>query len=184
MPKASLTEAQKRHLLSGFLDVHRRMEELEGFMAATTPSPFSGRVHDLTPTEVKVVRDYFDRIRSAMLGHLRELDIPLEVRQSSLAWVVEANVMHIEITVDDLGPRSTAGYGPVDEATRAAVAAVHDDIERLLGRVRSFLRRGLGRDLSGASPAWMRSPPVSPRSCSSNASSPAGVWSSTGRCST
>ena len=149
MPKASLTEAQKRHLLSGFLDVHRRMEELEGFMAATTPSPFSGRVHDLTPTEVKVVRDYFDRIRSAMLGHLRELDIPLEVRQSSLAWVVEANVMHIEITVDDLGPRSTAGYGPVDEATRAAVAAVHDDLERLLGRVRSFLRRGLGRDLSG-----------------------------------
>ena len=72
--------------------------------------------------------------------------------------------MHIEITVDDLGPRSTAGYGPVDEATRAAVAAVHDDLERLLGRVRSFLRRGLGRDLSGASPAWMRSPPASPRS--------------------
>jgi GTP-binding protein EngB required for normal cell division len=149
MPKASLTEAQKRHLLSGFVDVHRRMEELEGFLAATKPSPFSGRVHDLTPTEVKVVRDYFDRIRSAMLGHLRELGIALEVRQSSLAWVVESHVVYIEVTVDDLGPRSMAGYGSVDEATRATVAAVHDDLERLLGRVRSFLRRGLGRDLSG-----------------------------------
>jgi GTP-binding protein EngB required for normal cell division len=148
MPDISLTDAQKRFLLCGFLDIHRRMEELEGFMAVTKPSPFSGKVHDLTPVEVKVVRDYFNRVRSAMVGHLRELDIPLEVRQNSLAWIVESNVMHIEITVDDLRPKSLAGYGPVDDVTRAAVAAVHDDLERLVGRVRSFLHRGLGRDLS------------------------------------
>jgi hypothetical protein len=34
--------------------------------AGDATRPLSGRVHDLTPTEVKVVRDYFDRIRSAM----------------------------------------------------------------------------------------------------------------------
>src|SRR5262249_51099699 len=111
-------------------------------------SPFSGKVHDLTPVEVKVVRDYFDRVRSAMVGHLRELGIPLEVRQKSLAWAVESGVMQIEITVDELRPKSLAGYGPADEVTRAGGAAAHDDLERLVGRVRSYLRRGLGRDLS------------------------------------
>src|SRR5262245_35587962 len=56
--------------------------------------------------------------------------------------------MHIQITVNDLGPKSMAGYGSLDHETRAGVAAVHDDLERLLGRVRSYLRQGLGRDLS------------------------------------
>ena len=118
-------------------------------MAVTTSSPFRGRVHDLTPTEVKVVWDYFDRIRTSMLGHMSGLGIPLEVRQNSLAWLVESGVLHIEITVDNLGPKQTTGYGAVDEPTRDAIVAVHDDLERLLGRVRAFLRRGLGRDLAG-----------------------------------
>ena len=63
-----------------------------------------------------------------MLGRLRELNIPLEIRRSSLCWVVQAYIMHIATTVDGLGPKSMISYGPVDEETRATVAEIRDEL--------------------------------------------------------
>ena len=55
------------------------MAELEAlFTPGTKPTPFSGYVNDLSPTEAKVIHDYFARIRTAMLEHLRESEIPLD----------------------------------------------------------------------------------------------------------
>ena len=54
-------------MLSGFLDVLCRMEELDGCMAVRVASAFSGCVHVLMPTEVKVMRDDFSRIAPTML---------------------------------------------------------------------------------------------------------------------
>ncbi len=72
-PMAVLNEPQSRAILCGFLDVHRRMAELEARISPDErPSSFSEYVNDLSPTEAKVVQDYFARIRTAMLGHLKE----------------------------------------------------------------------------------------------------------------
>jgi GTP-binding protein EngB required for normal cell division len=146
---ALLNEPQSRAILCGLLDIHQRMTELEALIASgTRPSPFSKYVNDLSPTEAKVVHDYFARIRTAMLGHLRECEIPLDVRPTSLRWALQCGITFIGITVDELRPEALRGYGALDETGYAQVAKIRDDLERLVDQVAAYLRQGLGRDLT------------------------------------
>src|SRR5204862_427290 len=63
---AVLNGPQSRAILCGCLDVHRRMAELEALITpGDRPSAFSEYGNDLSPTEAKVVQDYFARIRTA-----------------------------------------------------------------------------------------------------------------------
>ena len=97
--------AQTRAILCGFLDIHRRMAELEALLLpGTKPTPFSGYVNDLSLTEAKVIQDYFTRIRTAMLAHLRESEIPLDVQTTSLRWAIDVGISFIGINVAELGP--------------------------------------------------------------------------------
>jgi GTP-binding protein EngB required for normal cell division len=146
---ASLNEPQKRAVLCGFLDIHRRMAELETLLVPEArPSPFSQHVNDLSPTEAKVVGDYFARIRTAMLAHLRECDIPLDVRPTSRRWALQCGISFVGITIDEMRPEKLRGYGDLDEAERARVLKIHDDLERLIDRVGAYVRQGQGRDLA------------------------------------
>jgi GTP-binding protein EngB required for normal cell division len=144
-----LSPNHQRHILHGFLAIHNQMAELEALIAqGARPSPFSHYAGDLSPTECQLIQDYFFRIRTAMLGHLQELGIPLEVRRTSLRWVLQTHLMHLQVSVDDMGPKQLAGYGAVDATGAAAAVKIQDDLARLLNRVIAYLRQGLGRDLS------------------------------------
>jgi len=144
-----LGASHRTHVLVCFLDIHRRLAELEAEMVqATEPSPFSRIANDLSPTEAKVVQDHFARIRAAMLSLLQEFDIPLDVRQTSLRWSLQTRLNHVQVTIDEMGQRTLSGYGPLDPAGREAVLKIQQDLERLTGRVRGYLQKGLGRDLS------------------------------------
>src|SRR5208337_3740271 len=145
---SQLSQNHRRHILQGFLSVHKRMAELEALLVeSATSSPFSQSVKDVSPTECRVVQDHFARIRAAMRAHLDDLGIPLEVRPTSVRWTFETSLMHLQTAVDDMGPKQLAGYGPLDPTGQAAVARIQDDLTRLLERVRAYLRQGLGRDL-------------------------------------
>ena len=97
-------EAQTRAILCGFLDIHRRMEELEARLTpGAKPTPFSGYLNDLSPTEARVVQDYFTRIRTAMLAHLHESEILLDIRTMSLRWTIDVGISFIGINVSELG---------------------------------------------------------------------------------
>ena len=63
-----LNGPQSRAIRCGFLDIDRRMAELEASIAGRAHSPlvFSAMVNDLSATEANVVQEYFARIRTAM----------------------------------------------------------------------------------------------------------------------
>jgi hypothetical protein len=141
--------AQARAILCGFLDIHRRMAELEALLVpGTKPTPFSGYVNDLSPTEAKVVQDYFTRIRTAMLAHLRESEIPLDVRTTSLRWAIDVGISFIGINVSEVGPNRLRGYGALGEKASAQTIKFQQDLERLVDQAAAYIRQGIGRDLS------------------------------------
>jgi hypothetical protein len=73
-----MNDSHKRTILFGFLDIHRRLAEMEAMLAGSlVSSPFSQYVNDLSPTERRVIEDYFNRVRSVMLALLQEADIAL-----------------------------------------------------------------------------------------------------------
>ncbi len=147
-PGISLNESQKRAVLFGLLDLHRRMADLEALLAhGPDPSPFSQYVNDLSPTEAKVVRDYFGRLRSRMLICLEEAGIPLEVRRTSLRWGLQCGMSFLSIAVAEISPSRLRGYGPMNDAGAEAVVKIQQELDRLIDRAAAYLRQGLGRDL-------------------------------------
>lgn len=147
---AILNEAQSRSMRCGFQDIHRRMADLEALIhPGARPSAFSEYVHDLSPTEARVVQDYFARIRTAMLGHLQDLEIPLDVRRMSVRWAIQTGLQFISIAVAEIRPSKLRGYGEVGQETRRDVTRICEDLDRLIDQVMAYLRQGIGSDLQG-----------------------------------
>ncbi len=145
----SLNESQKRAVLLACLDIHRRMAEMEALLIKSTePSPFARHSNDLSPTERKVVQDYFARLRVVMQDCLRDAGIPLDVHRSSARWAVQCGMIGIDIAIAEVSPDRLRGYGPVDPAAATQVATIQQALRRLVQRVAAYLHQGLGHDLS------------------------------------
>ena len=142
-----LSEIHSRHILNGFLRIHKQLAELEALLVqCETASPFSRVVKDLSTAECRALQDHFAQIRAAMLAHLEDLGIPLEIRATSVRWTVETSLMHIQTAVDDMRPKQLAGYGELGTTEQAAILKTQEDLTRLLERVRDCLRPELGSD--------------------------------------
>jgi hypothetical protein len=73
-----LNEYQRQTTLSGFRDAHHRLADMEAILAQSLiESPFFQYIYDLSPTERKVIQDYFGRIREAMRTLLHDASIRL-----------------------------------------------------------------------------------------------------------
>jgi hypothetical protein len=141
-----MNESQKRSVLAGLLDLHRRMAEMEA-MLVQDPSPFSSFVHDLSPTESRVVRDSFARIRTAILAGLREAGIPLEVRRTSVRWTLQCGMTFLSAALAEMAPNRLRGYGSLDAAGAAQVVKIQQDLQRLIDELGAYLRQEPGDDL-------------------------------------
>jgi GTP-binding protein EngB required for normal cell division len=140
---------QARSVANVFQDVHRRLAEIEAMIAQAEPqSPFSEYVPDLSPTEARVLRDYFARIRAAMLGLLRDCDIPLGVRQTSLRWGTQVHLSMLSVSLADLDPGHLRGYGALSEAGRERAVRLRQELDRLVSRAHAFLARQHGPELA------------------------------------
>ena len=143
-----LTSLHKQFLLSTFLHIESRLSEMEPLLAqGKRPSLLNQHVHDLSPTEAKVVEDYFARIRSTMVTCLEKHGIPVEVRRVSLRWSLQTSMISLSIAVEEMGPGRLRGYGGLDDAGRQEVLSIQQELDRLLDRVSAYLSERLGHDL-------------------------------------
>ena len=148
LPATSLNESQRRAVLFGFLDLHRRMAEMEAQIAPSgDPSPFSRHINDLSPAEAETVRGAFARLRSRMLAWLQEAGVPVDMRRVSLRWALRAGMNFLHVGVAEMGPAQLRGYGPVDETAAAAVVRLQRDLNRLLDDAGASLRQDHGGNL-------------------------------------
>ena len=143
-----LNGPQSRAIRCGFLDINRRMAELEASIVGRAhSSPFSARVNDLSVTEARVVQDYFARIRTAMRTHLEDCEVALDITPSSLRWTLQCGITFMGITVEELRPSKLRGYGELSEDAVKRCNKTCEDLTRLIDQVATYLRQGIGRDL-------------------------------------
>lgn len=143
-----LGEDLQRPMRFGFLDLHRRMAEMEALLAqSAVPTPFSQHINDLSPTEARVVQDYFSRARSTMVALFQELFIPLEIQKTSLRWALQVSMTALDISLSELEPKKLAAYGELSPEGHAAAQKVQLELQRLFDRLSAYLQQGLGRNL-------------------------------------
>jgi GTP-binding protein EngB required for normal cell division len=143
-----LNPRHKNALLSTFLHIESRLNEMEPLLAqGKRPCPLDQLVHDLSPTEAKVVEDYFARIRSTMVTCLEKHGIPIEAHRVGLRWSLQTSLITLSIAVAEVSPDRLRGYGEMDEAGRQEVLSIQQEIDRLLDRVSAYLSDRLGHNL-------------------------------------
>jgi GTP-binding protein EngB required for normal cell division len=143
-----LSPLHKNALLSTFVYIEGRLNELEPLLAQSKrPSPLDQYAHDLSPTEAKVVEDYFARIRSTMVTCLEKHGIPVEVHRVGLRWALQTSLVSLSIAVEEVGPSRLRGYGGLDDAGRQEVVSIQQELDRLLDRVKAYLSDRLGHNL-------------------------------------
>jgi len=143
-----LNPLHKNALLSTFLHIESRLNEMEPMLAQSKRrSPLDQHVHDLSPTEAKVVEDYFARIRSTMVTCLEKHGIPIVVRRVGLRWSLQTSLITLSIAVAEVSPDRLRGYGELDDAGRQEVLSIQQELDRLLDRVSAYLSDRLGHNL-------------------------------------
>ena len=147
-PITSLNDSQRRVILCVFLDLHRKMAEMESRLGAS-PSPFSQFVEDLAPTESRVVHDYFEQLRARMLTCLEEAGIPLDVHRTGVRWALYCGLIAMHIAVAEMSPGRLRGYGPLDSSAGATVTQIQHEVGRIIDRLSVYLHQRLGHDLAG-----------------------------------
>lgn len=144
-----MNDSQQRSILIGFQDIHRRLAEFESILVQRLiSSPFSQYVDDLSPTEAKVIHDYFNRLRAAMVTCLNDLKIPLEVRRTSARWALQCGMIFLHIAVSELSPERLRGYGALDAEGQTQAHKLQQELNRLIDRMAAYLNQGLGKDLA------------------------------------
>lgn len=144
----ALNEYQRQTIQSGFRDIQHRLEEMESMLAQSLiDSPFARYVNDLSPTERKVIQDYFGRIREAMRVCLREAEIPLELRRTSLRWAMRGGLIFLDSAVSEMAAERLTGYGELSAEGRMVAERIQRELRRPIDRASTYLRQGLGRDL-------------------------------------
>ncbi|HEX4128755.1 MAG TPA: dynamin family protein [Pirellulales bacterium] len=145
----AFNELQQKVVATSFLEMHREMSELEALIAqSSSASVLSQYVPDLSPTEIKVVHDYFARIRTTMLAYLKEQDIPLKSRPVSLRWALQTGATMLSVAIAEMGPEKMRGYGTLSDEGRAQVTKVQEELDRLVDRVAAYLRQRHEQDMA------------------------------------
>lgn len=143
-----LSPLHKNALLSTFLHIESRLKEMESLLPpGKRSSPLDQYLYDLSPSEAKVVEDYFARIRSTMVTCLEKHGIPIEVRRGSLRWSLQTGLNFLRVAVAEVSPDRLRGYGELDESGRQEVLSIQQEIDRLLDRVGAYLSDRLGHNL-------------------------------------
>ena len=119
-----LTPLHKNVLLTGFLDVESRLKRMEALLVqGTRRYPLNEYVGDLSPTETKVVADYFARIRSTMQTSWRSTRFPSRRGRRSSPRALQRGMTLLDVALAELGPKRLQGYGSMHDAGRVEYAS-------------------------------------------------------------
>jgi hypothetical protein len=131
-----LNEAHQNRLLITLLDLRRELERVEDAMRQPAKlAPFFEHDRDLPPEQSQVILDCFARLRAGLLDAAKKLELPAEVRRTSLTWELQCLLTHFQISLVEIGPRQLRGYGEVEKPASDALQQIQQDLGQLVNEL-------------------------------------------------
>lgn len=144
-----VNDNHRRALTSTFRHIDEILVEIEAVVAGLgSSSPFAEYVQDLTPTQRQVVMDSLNEVRKRMAEILDRIGAESGGRKTSASWSILNSLTFAGIALDDSRPARLNGYGQLSPDAAKALEAILGDLARSVSRVQTYLRQGLGKDLS------------------------------------
>ena len=143
-----MNENHARNLLTTFRHIDNLLSEAEHIMAtAGGSSPFAEYTQDSTPVQRKVVHDYIERVREAMVRAMADLKLPQPAPVCGAMWAVSGRVTFTQIAVAEMEPQRLRGYGALSEEDVTRINRAVAELNAALGRLTAYLSKGPDADL-------------------------------------
>jgi hypothetical protein len=128
-----LNEAHQNRILITLLDLRRQLERVEdALLQPAKLAPFFEHDNDLSPERTQAILQCFTRIRTALLQAAQTLELPVEVRRTSLSWELQCLLTHFQISLIEIGPRQLRGYGEVGKLAGELLQQVQQEFGQLV----------------------------------------------------
>jgi glycine cleavage system regulatory protein len=128
-----LNESHQNRILITLLDLRRQLEQVEDAMLRPAKlTPFFEHDNDLTLERTQAILHCFSRIRTALLQAAQKLELPVEVRRTSLSWELQCLLTHFQISLIEVGPKQLRGYGEVGKPAGEVLQQVQQELGQLV----------------------------------------------------
>jgi GTP-binding protein EngB required for normal cell division len=146
--RQALNEHQKRHLRASSQEIERLLREAETILnTATSQSPFPAYRDDLTPAQRKVVQDYIARLRTQLVRVLESQQISLPQPDCGVSRALQANLIAIDIMIEELKPKYMKGYGALSEEATVDLNGIVRELQGLVAKLNLYLTQGSEQNL-------------------------------------
>jgi GTP-binding protein EngB required for normal cell division len=137
-----LNDAQRLRLRVSCQYVDRLLGEVESILhSATSNSPFSKYVFDVSPAKVRVIEDHIARVRLQLLHSLAWQKIETETPAILASHAILTHLSFIDIAVEELRPRYMRGSGPIEDGVASELNGVVHELRALLEGLTRFVRQ-------------------------------------------
>lgn len=119
------------------------MSEIESVLSASTSnSVFPKYKAELSPIEVRVVRDYVANIRREILQSAKALGVPSPVPQFASVHSIQIDLTFADIAAVECLPEQMRGYGEVSPEIVPQLRGMVEQLKSSLGKLGAFLSEG------------------------------------------
>jgi len=136
-------------LRSSFKYVDRLLSEGLAFLAPSADGVIFTEIRpDASPVQREVITDQVARVRRTLREALDACGIAVPEPSIGALWALRTHLLTVEIALEEIDPEKLRGYGELDEAGTARIAAAIAQIRAPLAEINTYIDSGLGGDLS------------------------------------
>lgn len=142
-----MNDNHKRHLISVFGHIDEFLDEAEHILtAADSDTPFAKYTQDASPVQRKVIGDYIQRVREAIVRAMKDLNLSWPPPISGSLWAAQTNATFAYISVVKIEPKNMMGYGALSDTDIKLIGDIVAELNAALERLMSYLRQGSDAD--------------------------------------
>jgi hypothetical protein len=135
-----LNEAHVNRILITLLDLRRQLERVEDAIHEPAKlAPFFEHDNDLSVEQAEAILRCFTRLREGLRQAAEKLEMPVEVRRTSLSWEVRCLLTHFQISLVEMAPKQLRGYGEVGPPANQVLPQVQQELLRLTGELSNLI---------------------------------------------
>src|SRR5207249_10046704 len=135
-PMQGLNEAHVNRILITLLDLRRQLERVEdAILQPAKLAPFFEHDNDLSADQIQAILKCFASLRTALLQAAEKLELPVEVRRTSLSWELQCLLTHFQISLVEIGPKQMRGYGEVGKPASGVLQQVQQELGKLVSEL-------------------------------------------------
>ncbi len=147
MPE-KFNEPQRSRILAGVSYIDKLLIDVDQILTASSSSDFPKYKNPLSPAQVRIVRDYANRLRQQIIRVLNDIDISLPGPKLDCTHSIRVTLQFIEVAIEELAPERLRGYGELPENLIQLLAGGLQEMKGIVRQMDSYLIQPADADIS------------------------------------